>query len=114
MNPLEANENVKALRKRAIKSFLDVFVLAEIQERPLSGYDIVGILHKRFDVYFSPGTVYSLLFSLERNGLVQGTTNSRKRVYALTEKGEQTLETVATSNGKILNLLGDMLGSVTN
>ncbi len=114
MNPNKANENVKALRKRAIKSFLDVFVLAEIQEKPLSGYDIVCIIHKRFNVHFSPGTVYSLLFSLERNGLVTGRMNSRKRVYALTEKGEQTLETVATANGKILNLLGDVLGSAAN
>ncbi|UCC58416.1 MAG: PadR family transcriptional regulator [Candidatus Bathyarchaeum sp.] len=114
MEPVKGNENVKKLRKRVIKSFLDLFVLAEDQERPLSGYDIVGLLRKRFDVYFSPGSVYSLLFSLERNCLVAGKMFSRKRVYALTEKGEETLRTVASANGKILGLLRDMLGSATS
>ena len=114
LNPVKADENVKKLQKRVIKSFLDVFILAEVRERALSGYDIVSLLRKKFDVYFSPGTVYSLLFSLERNGLVTGNMNSRKRVYALTEKGEQTLKTVAKANGKILNLLSDMLGPVTS
>jgi DNA-binding PadR family transcriptional regulator len=111
---VKGNENVKKLRKRVIKSFLDIVVLAEVQERPLSGYDIVDLLRKRFDVYFSLGTVYSLLFSLERDGLVTGNMNSRKRVYAITEKGEKTLKTVESANGKILGLLRDMLGSVNN
>ena len=110
----EANETVKKLRKRVIKSFLDLFVLTELQERPLSGYDIIALLQERFDIDFSPGTVYALLFSLERDGLVTGNMYRQKRVYALTEKGEETLKTVASANGKIISLLRDMLSSVTD
>ena len=78
-----------------------MLVLGELQEKPLSGYDIIGLIHKRFNVLVSSGTVYSLLYSLERKGLVAADLENRKRVYTLTEKGEQTLETVGRANGKI-------------
>jgi len=53
--------------------------------------------------------VYSLLYSLERNGLIEGTWNERKRVYKLTEKGEKTIETILNANDKIKNLITALL-----
>jgi hypothetical protein len=44
---------VDNLRRRAIKTFMDMLILAEIQEKPLSGYDIIGLVHKRFNVLVS-------------------------------------------------------------
>jgi len=53
--------------------------------------------------------VYSLLYSLERNGLIEGTWNERKRVYKLTEKGEKTIETILGANDKINNFITSLL-----
>ena len=53
--------------------------------------------------------MYSLLYSLERNGLIEGTWNERKRVYKLTEKGEKTIETILNANDKIKNLITALL-----
>ena len=81
-----ASKIVENLRRRAIKTFMDMLILAELQDKPLSGYDIIGLIHKRFNVLVSSGTVYSLLYSLERQGLVTADMENRKRVYTLTER----------------------------
>ena len=102
---------VENLRRRTIKTFMDMLILAELQEKPLSGYDIIGLVHRRFNVLVSSGTVYSLLYSLERKGLVTADMEQRKRVYTLTSKGEQTLETVGRANGEINGLVQNLISS---
>ncbi len=102
---------VENLRRRAIKTFMDMLILTELRNKRLSGYDIIGLVHRRFDVLVSSGTVYSLLYSLERNGLVIADMDNRKRVYTLTPKGEQTLETVARANGEIQGLLQNLISN---
>jgi DNA-binding PadR family transcriptional regulator len=42
---------------------------------------------------------------LERNGLIEGAWNERKRVYKLTEKGRKTIETILNANDKINNFV---------
>ena len=100
---------VENLRRRTIKNFMDMLVLAELQEKPLSGYDIITLIHKRFNVLVSSGTVYSLLYSLERKGLVNAEMDQRKRVYTLTAKGEQILETVGRANREINGLVQSLI-----
>ena len=100
---------VKHLRKKALKAFMDILILAEIQKEPLSGYDIIGLIHKRFDILVSSGTIYSLLYSLERNGLVNAEMDKRKRTYTLTAKGEQNLEAVLQAKGEIPSLLHNLI-----
>jgi DNA-binding PadR family transcriptional regulator len=99
------NKTVKKLRSRVVKNFLDILVLTEIKDKPLSGYDVIGFIHKKYDVLLSSGTIYSQLYSLEREGIIRGEQNKRKRVYELTEKGEQAIEDIMRVNGQIQNLL---------
>jgi len=103
---------VENLRRRTIKTFMDMLVLAELQEKPLSGYDIITLIHKKFNVLVSSGTVYSLLYSLERKGLVNAEMEQRKRVYTLTDKGEKTLETVGRANGEINGLVQNLISGI--
>ncbi|MCW4034182.1 MAG: PadR family transcriptional regulator [Candidatus Bathyarchaeota archaeon] len=100
---------VENLRRRAIKTFMDMLILSELREKPLSGYDIIGLVHKRFNVLVSSGTVYSLLYSLERKGLVIADLDNRKRVYTLTDKGAETLETVGRANAEINGLVQNLI-----
>lgn len=100
---------VENLRRRTIKTFMDMLILAELQQNALSGYDIISLIHKRFNVLVSSGTVYSLLYSLERKGLVTADVDQRKRVYTLTTKGEQTLDTVERANGEINGLVQNLI-----
>ena len=84
---------------------MDILVLNELQKGSLSGYDVIGILHRRFDLLVSSGTVYSLLYSLERDGLIKGNQIQRTRVYELTEKGKDEREMIIKVNDEVHNFL---------
>jgi len=92
---------LRKMHERIIKNFMDIIILAELRNGPMSGYDVISFIHNKFHLLVSSGTVYSLLYSLERNGLIEGTWDERKRVYRLTDKGSKTIETILSANDKI-------------
>jgi len=92
---------IKKMHERVIKNFLDTIIMAELQNVPISGYDVISFIHNKFGFLVSSGTVYSLLYALERNGLVEGNWVERKRVYKLTQKGAKTIEVILNSHDKI-------------
>jgi len=49
------------------------------------------------------------LYSLERNRLITGTSNERKRVCKPTEKGIKTIETILNANDKIKSFITNIL-----
>ncbi len=75
----------------------------------MSGYDIIGFIHNKFRMLVSSGTVYSLLYSMEREGLIKGRWNQRKRVYMLTEKGEETIKAILNAKNEIQSLVKRLL-----
>ena len=92
---------LKRMERRIVRSFLDILILSELRKRCMSGYDIIAFIHRKFRILISSGTVYSLLYSLEREGLIQGRWNQRRRVYSLTEKGEKTIRALQNLNNQI-------------
>ena len=100
---------LKKMHERIIKNFMDIIILAELKNGPLSGYDVISFIHNKFHLLVSSGTVYSLLYSLERNSLIEGTWNERKRVYKLTDKGIKTIDTILCANDKIKNFITVLL-----
>lgn len=98
-------EVLKEFHERIVKSFMDKLILAELKKgRPMSGYDVMEFIYKKFGLLISSGTVYNILYSLERNELIKGMRNRKKRVYKLTDKGEETINIILNSYGKIENL----------
>lgn len=90
------NSVEKTLQKRFIKNFMDLLILLEISRTPLiGGYDIIVVFQRKFNLFISPGTVYSTLYRLERDGLIKGEDRKRKRVYVLTSKGEELIEKIS-------------------
>ena len=100
---------IKKMHERVIKSFMDTIIMSELQSGAISGYDAITFIHTKFGFLVSSGTVYSLLYSLERSGLVEGVWIERKRVYKLTEKGAKTIEAILNSQDKIKSLMTTIL-----
>lgn len=103
---------LKKIRRRIIKAFMDILILLESRNRPISAYDVIALFHKEFHVLMSSGIVYSTLYSLERDGLIQGNWARRKRgarVYTLTEKGEKTIQAFLNVNEKIQVFIANLL-----
>lgn len=103
--PVSASDLVDKLHRKTVKNFMDILILGEMKKSLVSGYDVITIIHKRFGILLSSGTVYSTLYSLERRGLIRGTWNNRKRVYALTEKAEQNMGAVTKAKKEIQDFL---------
>jgi DNA-binding PadR family transcriptional regulator len=104
---------IKKMHERVIKSFMDTIIMGELQNGPISGYDVISYIHNKFGFLASSGTVYSLLYSLERSGLVEGIWIERKRIYKLTEKGAQTIQTILNSQDKIKGFMTTVLKAPT-
>ncbi len=97
------------LNERVIKSFLDIVIMAKLKSEELSGYDFIAFINKRFDMLISAGTVYSLLYSLERKQLIEGSGEERRRTYKLTEKGNKTVDTILREHSKIEGFMANIL-----
>lgn len=82
-------EVLAMMHRRMVQDFLDVLVMIELRKRPLSGYDVIEFVHKKFRILMSSGTIYACLYGLERKRLVKGEHASAKRIYTLTEKGKE-------------------------
>ena len=102
-------ETIEKLRKKSIKSILDVILLAEIKNNVLSGYAAISFIHKEYEVLLSSGTVYSHLYALEREGLVRGDYYHKTRIFMITEKGENILEKALKENVNLLNRLSNVM-----
>jgi len=103
------SEVLKKMHRRMVKSFMDILILAELRNAPMSGYDVIAYIHNKFGILVSSGTVYSLLYSMERDDLIRGIWAKRKRVYELTEKGERNIEAILNANDKIKGLMTNLL-----
>jgi len=80
----------KHLRKKVGRDFLDLIILSKLGNgEPTSGYDFIGLIHEKYGVIISSGTIYSKLYSLEREGFITGCFNERKRVYKITDLGKK-------------------------
>jgi DNA-binding PadR family transcriptional regulator len=100
---------LKKMHERIIKNFMDIIIMTELRNGSLSGYDVISYIHNKFNLLVSSGTVYSLLYSLERNGLVGGVWEERKRVYKLTEKREKKIDTLLIASDKIKGFMANIL-----
>jgi len=102
---------LKNMHERIVKNFMDIIVLAELRNNSLSGYDVISYVHDKVHLLVSSGTVHSLLYSMERKGLIEGKWTERKRVYKLTDKGERTIDSILNANDKIQLFLSQLLSA---
>jgi DNA-binding PadR family transcriptional regulator len=98
------------MHRRMIKDFLDIIILARLRNaKLLSGYEIMGLIHQKFGFLISSGTVYSLLYSMERKGLIKGELTDGKRIYVLTDQGKGVIDDILGSKEELLKFVRTLL-----
>jgi DNA-binding PadR family transcriptional regulator len=70
---------------------------------------VIAHIDNKYRLLVSSGSVYSLLYSLERDGLIAGAWNQRKRVYKLTDEGEETIKAIMNARDRIQLLMSSLL-----
>jgi DNA-binding PadR family transcriptional regulator len=98
------------MQRSMVKSFLDIIILTKLRNSvPLSCYDFIEFVPKKYGFLISPGTVYSLMYSMERKGLLRGIEVQAKRKYTLTDKGVETINVILEAKVQIQLFMGAIL-----
>ncbi len=71
-----------------VKKNLETIILALLLKKPMSGKDIIKIIHTNFNILISPGRLYPILHSFSKEGLLTCEYNIRDKVYSPVESGE--------------------------
>jgi len=86
-----------------------MLILVELAKgRPLGGYDVVRLANDKFGTLLSAGTVYSVLYSLEREDLIVSALEGKRKVYLLTDKGKEIVKTIPSAKQKIISLTSNL------
>ncbi|MGA2386679.1 MAG: PadR family transcriptional regulator [Candidatus Bathyarchaeia archaeon] len=88
---------LKKAQEKIITAYLSGIILSRLKKEQSSGYDLLLELNKDLNLSVSPGTLYSNLYSLERQGLVECRAVGRKRICKLTLRGETVVQTIQES-----------------
>jgi DNA-binding PadR family transcriptional regulator len=83
------------LERSVYKGHLKLLVLKMLSEKPMHGYGIMTELERSYGIpHPSPGTIYPILSSLKRSGLIEAVGEGKrdKRLYRVTEKGKEYIE----------------------
>jgi DNA-binding PadR family transcriptional regulator len=101
---------LKKMQRSIIKNFLDMIILTKLRKsNPLSGYDFIEFIHKKFGMLISAGTIYAVLYSMERKGLIRGELTQAKRIYVLTDQGKETVSAVLELDEEVQRFMRSIL-----
>jgi DNA-binding PadR family transcriptional regulator len=53
--------------------------------------------------------VYPVLYALERDGNIKRLPNRRKKLYVLTNKGEETIKNMRGNIGELNKMIGELI-----
>ena len=89
---------VRGIERRILNHFMDLLIMSALYcyGGQISGYDVIKYLQLKYHFLPSSGTVYPYLYNMEREGLLRGEQNGRKRIYALTQYGAETARAILT------------------
>ena len=101
---------LKKLQEKIVNDFLDLIILAKLQEKPQTVYGLFIYIRKRFGVYICNGTSYSLMATLESKGLVKGEWRDNKHFFSLTPEGQATVDALISLKQEVLMFTGLVFG----
>ena len=96
-----------------MQGYLKIFVLRELAQRELTGYDIM----KGFERFSgakmpSPGTMYPMLNDLLKKRLIAVTEKDHKKFYRITSSGKKVMQLMMEQRKKMLRSMLPVLSRV--
>jgi len=84
------------MKRRFVKSFLDILILQLVKTGSTWGYDIIKKTQTQYKVKLRHGALYPMLSELERKGLARSRRELQKgrtrKIYEITEDGAKLLD----------------------
>jgi len=95
--------------RKMVKDNLEAIILALLQSKAMCGSDVIGTIHLEFKVLLSPGTVYPLLHSLQKKGLLTSVKEGKEKRYFPSEDSELEIRRLVFDNIQARKLLNSYL-----
>ena len=112
-NSVFDNKFVLEEKRKLLKAFSDIAILDELTKgEPLSASDIIVFFHKNYDIRMSPGTLYSILYKLERRGYIKVISDKKTRLYVLADSGRTALDSLQARLEEIQSFIISLLNNL--
>ncbi len=85
------------VQNRIFRAHLDILVLMQLRNGAKGCHDIVKFMRSELRVPVGTGAVYSVLHTLEKEGLVESELRKQRRFFALTTEGEHVTKSILNS-----------------
>src|SRR3989344_1772743 len=85
-----------ALKKKFLLGVIDILVIVWLKEKPLSGQEIMVRIRAEYGISLSAGTLYPLLSSLQKKGIIDPLLWEKRKLYQLTPQGKAIGEKLAS------------------
>ncbi len=96
-------------KEKLLKACSEVVILTEISKRGrLSAPDIIALFREKYDTQISPGTVYPILYRMERRRYIRLLSRRRKNLYILSNSGQKVLNELQLSFTEIQNFVSSL------
>jgi len=95
--------------EKNVKDNLESIILTLIQEKAITGLGIMEAINLEFNVLLSPGTVYPLLNSLQRRGLLTSTREGKERRYEPSDESKPEIRRIVFEQILARDLLSSYL-----
>ncbi len=88
---------------------LRILVLKHLSMKPRAGYGLIKDINECTGWKPSYGSIYPLLDSLKKEGLVEMEEKGKKKVYHLTEKGKEAVHDLQKQQAEMLDQMRDRM-----
>ena len=94
------------VRKRVLKAVLAPAILAVLSEMTMSSAtNLIAVFKKRYGIQLSPGTVYPVLYALEKENEIKKLPHRIRNLYVITKKGKKTIEDLRMEIGNLQSMV---------
>jgi DNA-binding PadR family transcriptional regulator len=102
--------SLSEMKRRILNACLDKAIMAEMAQRSAFGAkEIIDFFEKKFNIRISPGTIYPILYKLEKTGYIRKLPNRIKKFYELTDSGKKSLENLQDNMVEVYGFLADLV-----
>ncbi len=88
---------IQNTQRRIIEAYLPIIIMTRLKEASItSASDIIATVKNRYSIQISPGTVYPVLYKLEKSEYIARVPQRYKQIFILTSRGA-SIETLSDS-----------------
>lgn len=105
-----SKKDLQEVRKKVLKAVLAPAILELLSEITVSsGTNLIAVLKKRYGIQLSAGTIYPVLYSLEKKKQITKIPHRIRCLYILTDEGKETIDNLQLNIKDLQNMVCRLL-----